>query len=146
MMAEADLAFLNGAVYTVDAARSRAQAVAVRDGRIAAVGSDDDVRELVGPTTEVVDLAGRMLLPGFQDAHCHPPPGGLEMLRCNLSDANTRPEYEELIATYAAANGDRAWIEGGGWNMSAFVVIGALAPPAPSGSAPVSVVTCPRQL
>jgi predicted amidohydrolase YtcJ len=115
-----ELAFVNGTVYTVDAARSRAQAVAVREGRIAAIGTDREVRELVGPRTEVVDLAGRMLLPGFQDAHCHPPPGGLEMLLCNLSDVHDRPAYEAAIAAYAAANPDRPWIQGGGWNMSAF--------------------------
>jgi predicted amidohydrolase YtcJ len=115
-----DLAFVNGAVWTVDAARTRAQAVAVRDGRIVAVGTDDDVREHVGPRTEVVDLAGRMLLPGFQDAHVHPPSGGLEMLQCDLNDVHTRPEYERVIAEYAAAHPDRPWIQGGGWYMSAF--------------------------
>jgi predicted amidohydrolase YtcJ len=115
-----ELAFVNGAVYTVDAVRSRGQAVAVRDGRIVAVGTDDEIRELVGPHTELVDLAGRMLLPGFQDAHCHPPPGGLEMLLCNLSDVHGRAAYEAEIAAYAAANPDRPWIQGGGWNMSAF--------------------------
>jgi hypothetical protein len=119
-MDPADLAFVNGAVWTVDAARTRAQAVAVRGGRIVAVGTDDDVRDLVGPRTEVVDLAGRMLLPGFQDAHCHPPPSGLEMLRCNLSDVHARDAYERVIEGYAHANPDRPWIQGGGWNMSAF--------------------------
>ncbi|HZB78792.1 MAG TPA: amidohydrolase, partial [Actinomycetota bacterium] len=71
-----DLAFVNGAVYTVDAARTRAQAVAVEHGRIVAVGSDDAIREHIGPRTEIVDLEGRMLLPGFQDAHVHPVSGG----------------------------------------------------------------------
>ena len=61
----ADLVFVNGAVYTVDAARRWAQAVAVKDGRIAAVGTEGDVDDLVGSTTEVIDLRGRMLLPGF---------------------------------------------------------------------------------
>jgi len=119
-MTPADLAFLGGAVYTVDAARSRAQAVAVEGGRIAAVGDDTTIREHIGRATRVVELEGRMLLPGFQDAHCHPPPGGLEMLQCNLSDAHSRAQYEEIIAAYAAANPDRPWIQGGGWNMSAF--------------------------
>src|SRR5690242_164929 len=67
----ADLVFRNGAVYTMDAARSWATAVAVRAGRITFVG-----RRLpagtIGPRTEVVDLGGRMLLPGFQDGHVHP--------------------------------------------------------------------------
>jgi hypothetical protein len=116
----ADLAFVNGAVYTVDAARRWATAAAVRDGRIAAVGTDDEVRELIGSGTEVVDLKGRMLLPGFQDAHVHPPSGGLEMLRCNLTEAYSLPEYERIIGEYAAAHADDGWILGGGWSMDVF--------------------------
>src|SRR5690242_16285296 len=81
----ADLVFVNGAVYTVDAARSWARAVAVRDGRIIAVGSNDEVLERRSSATEVVELHGRMLLPGFQDAHVHPVNGGLDTLRCDLS-------------------------------------------------------------
>ena len=80
----ADLIFVNGAVYTVDATRRWAQAVAARQGRIVAVGSDADVAELRGDRTEVVDLGGRMLLPGFQDAHVHPVAAGLDLLRCDL--------------------------------------------------------------
>lgn len=116
----ADLVFTGGAVYTVDAARRWARAVAVRGGRIVAVGADDDVRELVGPRTEVVDLRGRMLLPGFQDAHVHPPPGGLEMLRCNLSDAHSLEEYRRIVAAYAAEHPEAPWILGGGWSMDLF--------------------------
>src|SRR5438132_6944723 len=72
-----DLAFVNGAVYTVDAVRRWAQAVAVSDGRISAVGTDAGIKDSVGPSTEVIDLAGRMLVPGFQDAHIHPVGSGL---------------------------------------------------------------------
>jgi predicted amidohydrolase YtcJ len=116
----ADLAFVNGAAYTVDAARRWASAVAVREGSIAAVGTDDEIRSLVGPDTEVIDLRGQMLLPGFQDAHIHPPAAGLEMLRCNLSDAYSRAHYARIIAEYAAAHPDEAWITGGGWSMDVF--------------------------
>ena len=116
----ADLVFTNGAVYTVDAARRWAQAVAVRGGRIVAVGTDDDVRELVGPKTEVHDLKGRMLLPGFQDAHCHPPSAGLQMIQCDLSDAYTAAEYERIVRRYALEHPDEEWIQGGGWSMDAF--------------------------
>jgi predicted amidohydrolase YtcJ len=119
-MTPADLAFVNGAVYTVDAARTRAQAVAVRGGTIVAVGTDAAIREHVGRGTDVVDLHGRMLLPGFQDAHVHPPSGGLEMRQCDLNDVYTRPEYEEVIAAYASRHPDVPWILGGGWYMSAF--------------------------
>ena len=116
----ADLVFVNGPVYTVDAARSWARAVAVSGGRILAVGSDDDVREHIGSNTEIVDLAGRMLLPGFQDAHIHPPVSGLEMLRCDLSEIYGLEEYQRVISDYAAANPDVPWILGGGWAMNVF--------------------------
>lgn len=120
MSTTASLVFVNGTVRTMDARRTLASAVAVRDGRIVAVGDDDDVRDLVGSSTDVVDLRGRMLLPGFQDAHVHPPSGGLEMLRCNLSNAFALPEYERIIAAYAASHPDDPWILGGGWSMDVF--------------------------
>jgi predicted amidohydrolase YtcJ len=116
----ADLVITGGAVYTVDAARRWAQAVAIRDGRFVAVGTDEDVRGMVGPGTEVLDLAGRMILPGFQDAHIHPPASGLEMLRCNLSEAHSPEEYGRIVAEYAAAHPDEPWILGGGWSMDTF--------------------------
>jgi len=99
--------------------RSRATAVAVTGGRIVAVGGDD-VRDLIGTGTEVVDLAGRMLLPGFQDAHVHPVSGGLELLRCDLNEGTTEGEYLEIVAEYAAQHPDEEWILGGGWSMSVF--------------------------
>jgi predicted amidohydrolase YtcJ len=118
--ASADTVLVNGAVYTVDAARSWAQAVAITDGRIAIVGTDDDVRQAVGPGTEVVDLAGRMLVPGFQDAHVHPVSGGLDMLQCNLHDLSTADEYLAAIQAYADTHPEVPWILGGGWSMDAF--------------------------
>jgi predicted amidohydrolase YtcJ len=116
----ADLVFTGGGVYTVDAARRRAQAVAVRGGRIVAVGTDADVRELVGPATEIVDLRGRLLLPGFQDSHVHAPSGGLDRLRIDLSDAHSLEGYRAAIAGYARAHRDAEWLLGGGWAMDVF--------------------------
>ncbi len=117
----ADLAFTGGAVYTVDAVRRWAAAVAVRAGRIVAVGTDSEIRRLVGPKTEVHELDGRMLLPGFQDSHIHPPPSGLDMLRCDLSEAYSQEEYARIIKTYATEHPDAEWIEGGGWSMDVFL-------------------------
>jgi predicted amidohydrolase YtcJ len=119
-MTPADLAFVNGAVYTVDAARSRAQAVAVKDGRIVGVGSDDAIGEHLGPRTEVFDLDGRMLLPGFQDAHVHPVSGGVDRLQCDLHDLHSREDYLLRVKTYAHEHQDREWILGGGWSMDVF--------------------------
>ena len=83
-MTHADLVFTGGPVFTADGARSRATTVAVTGERITAVGHHE-VRELVGRRTEVVDLAGKLLLPGFQDAHVHAVYGGVELGECDLT-------------------------------------------------------------
>ncbi len=118
--ADADLVFTNGAVYTSDAARSWAEAVAVKDERIMAVGAGADVEQLIGAGTEVVDLRGRMLLPGFQDAHVHPVFGGLDLLQCALHDVGSLPDYERIIRAYADSHPQASWIVGGGWSMDVF--------------------------
>jgi len=118
--APADLVFRNGSIYTVDGARSWASAVAVRGGRIVYVGSDEGTGELIGPSTQVVDLDDRLMLPGFQDVHIHPIGGGIEAAACDLNELTTLEEYLEAIRTYAAENPDEEWILGGGWSMSVF--------------------------
>ncbi|MFC8676903.1 amidohydrolase [Streptomyces griseorubiginosus] len=119
MSPTADLVLTGGPVHTVDPARSRATSVAVRDGRIVAVGHDE-VRELIGPRTEVVDLKGKLLLPGFQDAHVHPQGAGLELGLCHLADTVDPAEYLRRIREYADRNPDVEWITGGGWSLEAF--------------------------
>lgn len=115
----ADIVFRGGAVYTVDATRSIAEAAAVSGGHIVAVGSAADVAPLVGPQTEVVDLAGGMLLPGFIDAHVHPLSGGLESLGCSLSDRQTVEALLDKLRECAAAGGE-GWLMGRGWNLGLF--------------------------
>jgi predicted amidohydrolase YtcJ len=114
----ADLLFDNGPVFTGDRAAPTRDAVAVVDGRIAAVGAH--ARELAGPRTEHVDLAGKLLVPGFQDSHIHAIFGGLELGRCELSALGTAAEYLEAIGAYARANPEQEWITGGGWSLDAF--------------------------
>ncbi|HET9171779.1 MAG TPA: amidohydrolase [Actinospica sp.] len=111
-MSSADILFDNGPVFGAEGP------VAVLGGRIAAVGPH--ARELAGPRTEHVDLAGRLLVPGFQDSHIHAVSGGLELGRCELSALRTAPEYLDAIAGYAAANPGQEWITGGGWSLDAF--------------------------
>ncbi|MEW2490179.1 amidohydrolase [Streptomyces sp. NPDC048411] len=118
-MTTADLVFTRGPVFTADPARSRATSLAVVGDRIAAVGHDD-VRELIGPGTEVVDLTGKLLLPGFQDAHIHPVYAGVELAECDLTGTVGVEEYLALIRTYADAHPDHAWITGGGWSLESF--------------------------
>ena len=97
----ADLVLTGGHAYLVDAARSWAQAVAVAAGRIVAAGTDAEVSALIGPGTEVIDLAGRMLLPGFTDSHVHASGAGLERIRCDLSGAHSLDDYLAAVRRYA---------------------------------------------
>ncbi|MFJ9950358.1 amidohydrolase [Kitasatospora sp. NPDC091207] len=118
-MPKADLVFTNGPVHTGDPARTRATSLAVTGERITAVGHDE-VRELIGPGTEVVDLGGRLLIPGFQDAHIHAVFGGAELAECDLTGTVGADEYLRRVAAFAAAHPDREWITGGGWSMESF--------------------------
>ena len=117
--AAAEVVFVGGVVYTVDAARSVATAAAVRGGRIAYVGDDAGARRLVGRATRVVELGGRMLLPGFQDSHIHPG-GGLGLTTLRLHGLMDRREVFRRIREYAGANPALAWVTGGGWEAGAF--------------------------
>ena len=99
-----------------------ASAVAVAGGKIVAVGpaGDPQVRDLTGPATEVIDLRGRALLPGFQDAHVHPAFAGVTMIGCNLIGAATLDEALGRIRAYAKSHPQLPWIAGAGWRMEWF--------------------------
>jgi predicted amidohydrolase YtcJ len=94
--------------------------LAVRDGRIAGLGSHDDVAHLVGPDTRVESLAGHWLLPAFHDSHVHPVQAGTEMNLCDLTGLGTIEEYVARVAAYVDEHPDRPWVTGGGWSMDAF--------------------------
>ncbi|MGH7293210.1 MAG: amidohydrolase, partial [Myxococcota bacterium] len=79
-MDPADAVYQNGKIYTVDPARSWVEAVAIDDGHFVAVGRNGDVAPYIGPKTRVVDLAGRMVMPGIHDMHEHPVEGGFQKL------------------------------------------------------------------
>ena len=116
----AELVFQHGAVYTVDGARSWAEAVAVSGGRIVYVGTDAGVRAWIGPTTRVVDLSGKMLLPAFHDSHVHPISGGVEAAECDLNGLATQEAVLEAVRKYAAVHPEATWIRGGGWELPMF--------------------------
>ncbi|HEY1641108.1 MAG TPA: amidohydrolase [Streptosporangiaceae bacterium] len=133
MSAHADVVLTGGPVYSAGPDGRRmgpaagpdgrpATAVAVTGGRISAVGDagGDQIRELTGPRTEVVSLAGRAVLPGFQDAHVHPAFAGVTMVGCNLIGAATLDEALDRISAYARAHPEKEWIAGGGWRMEWF--------------------------
>ncbi len=115
-----DLALLNGNILTVDAAFSKARAVAVRGDRIAAVGSDDQIKSLIGDATEVVDLKGRTVLPGINDSHSHTalwagtrPPYVLDLAYPKVRTVNDIiDEVRAQIASVAPGE----WVRGIGWD------------------------------
>ncbi|HZU93365.1 MAG TPA: amidohydrolase [Microbacterium sp.] len=113
-----EIIFHGGPVFTGSGRPLEGRAVIVRDGRVAAVIPEDQL----DPASEarLVDLRGALLSPGFQDAHIHPVGGGIELLQCNLTDAESAQECVDLIRAYAEANPDEEWILGGGWGMDHF--------------------------
>ena len=117
---QADLIVHGGRIATMDRTRSFASAMAVRHGRIVAVGGDAAVNAFAGPRTRVIELRGRTVTPGFGDAHVHPVTSGLEMLTCDLAEIHGFDAYLRAIAEYAAAHLERPWVTGGGWSMSDF--------------------------
>src|ERR1700733_15375485 len=116
----AELVLVGGKVRTPAHPSGFAQALAVRGGTILAVGADDEIRELTGRGTRMIDLRGRLALPAFGDAHVHAVAGGLESLRCNLLGLRTRHQTLDAVAAYCAGLAPGAWVLGGGWTMAAF--------------------------
>jgi predicted amidohydrolase YtcJ len=117
----ADFVLRGGAVYTVDAVRRWAEAVAVRGDRIVYVGDDKGSAAYVGAKTRIVDLKGRMLLPAFQDAHIHPISSGVVYAAgCKLEDAATADAYVRGVEDCARKHPGNGWIRGDGWSLPAF--------------------------
>ena len=120
MPGDADLIFCNGTIFDGHEFLPAGTAVRVRAASIVAAEPDADARAAAGPGTEIVDLAGGTLLPGFIDAHMHPVFAGDQLRRCDLSGAVTLPEYLAIIRDYVDRNPGDGWVTGGGWSMEAF--------------------------
>ncbi len=116
-----DLVFVNGPVYTVDAARSWASALVVTGDRITYVGDDATARTFVGSTTRVIDLKHRMLLPGFQDSHVHPADAPNPATSLDFLGLVTREQVFDRIRQFARAHPEKTWITGFGWDEVAFL-------------------------
>ncbi len=112
----ADLVITNGKLYTVDPARPHAEALAVIGDRIVAVGSVADIDTLRGPNTKVIDARGRLVMPGFDDAHVHFISGGLQLDSVDLKDAPTPAEFARRIGERAKITPKGEWITGGDWD------------------------------
>ena len=118
--AAASLVFHTGMVYTVNDSQPWATAIAIKREKIVYVGDDEGALKLVGPHTRVVDLAGKMLLPGFQDAHVHPIEAGMAYLGCSLHGATSIAEYLEVLESCDRSFPESTFVDGGGWTMDLF--------------------------
>ncbi len=116
----ADLLLLHGHIYTSTPARPWVSALAIGGETILAIGSDDEVSKFRGPRTRVIDLGGRMAMPGIIDSHIHFLDGSLSLDQLNLDDAYTVAEIQRRVRAFAAAHPDRAWLLGRGWLYDAF--------------------------
>jgi predicted amidohydrolase YtcJ len=112
----ADLVFLNGKVWTVEPAHPEVQAVAVWRDRILTVGTDAEVRPLVGPKTRVIDLKGRRVVPGFYDSHVHWFGGGQSLAQVDLKDAKDEAEFGRRLQEFDRKLPRDRWIVGGNWD------------------------------
>ncbi|MEO8201673.1 MAG: amidohydrolase family protein, partial [Gemmatimonadota bacterium] len=115
----ADLVIRNAAVYTLDAARPSAQAVAVRDGILIYVGDNAGVTQWMGPGTEIFDAKGGTLLPGLVDSHIHPI-SSIELMGCDLTNDSTPARILATIQGCGAAHPNDAWVRGTGWQLPVF--------------------------
>jgi predicted amidohydrolase YtcJ len=114
---QADMVLVHGTVLTVDAHDSVAQAIAVRDGSIVAVGTDAQVMKLVGAKTRVVDLRGRAATPGMIDTHSHYAEAGAEdLLYIGLSDASSVAQIVSRVQKRVASAKPGEWVWGRGWD------------------------------
>ncbi len=112
----ADLLIINGNIHTMDRGHPAAAAIAIHGNRIIAVGSNDEIKKLAGADTKVIDAKGRLVLPGFNDAHVHFMSGGFQLSSVDLRDANTPQEFAERIRDFAARLPKGRWITGGDWD------------------------------
>jgi predicted amidohydrolase YtcJ len=113
----ATLVLRGGKIVTVDDARPEAQAMAVRGDRIVALGSDEEIAPYVGPATEVIELEGRMAMPGFIEGHGHFTGLGQSMMNLDLMDATSWDQIVQMVGEAAKAAKPGDWITGRGWHQ-----------------------------
>ena len=111
-----DLAIVNANIHTMDEAQPIAEAVAVRGNKIVAVGSNREIRKLIGTDTKVIDAGGRLVLPGFNDAHVHFLESGFQLTSVDLRSAKSPAEFVQRIREFAAKLPKGQWILGGNWD------------------------------
>lgn len=118
--AVADVILIHARIYTVNPRQPWAEALAIRDGKILAVGKDDEISHYRGSSTKVIDGRGRLVLPGFTDCHVHFMDGSFSLQQVNVEDAKTLDEVQQQIKAYAEAHPDDVWVLGRGWSYPIF--------------------------
>src|SRR6478672_3649996 len=113
----ADIVITNANIHTIDAERSTARSIAMLNGRIVAVGSEADTKSLIGPGTRVVDAKGKLVMPGFNDAHVHFTSSGMGLSSIDLRTSASQVEFAQRIRDYAAKLKAGEWILGGRWDQ-----------------------------
>ncbi|HEY8563822.1 MAG TPA: amidohydrolase [Pyrinomonadaceae bacterium] len=116
VFAQADLIVVNANIRTMDKTKPRAEAVAVTKNRISAVGTNEEIRARAGEGTKTIDARGRLVLPGFNDAHVHFAAIGTQFFYADLRDAKTPAEIAAKIVFHARFLPAGQWLTGGGWN------------------------------
>jgi predicted amidohydrolase YtcJ len=116
----ADALVVNARVYTVNSVQPWAEAVAIRGGKVAAVGTAKELEKFRGLSTKVIDAGGRLVLPGFTDAHIHIIEGSLSLVRVHLEDTKTVADVQKLVKQFADEHPHSPWILGRGWSYPIF--------------------------
>lgn len=122
--APAELVIINAKIYTVNARQPWAQAIAIRQGTILAVGSNEDMNVYEVQSTRVLDAKGSFLMPGITDCHIHFLDGSLSLGQVALDDAKTLTEIQQRVKVYATTHADAKWILGRGWQYPVFAPSG----------------------
>lgn len=121
----ADMVLIHARIYTVNPKEPWAQAMAVREGKVIAEGSNKEIAAYQGLSTKVIDAKEHMALPGFMDSHVHIMAGAALLEQIALNDAKTIDDFQKMIEDYATAHPDKKWIQGMGWYYSIFGKNGA---------------------
>ena len=112
----ADLVITNANIRTMNAKRTVARSLVALNGKIIAIGSDADTKGYIGPNTRVIDAKGKLVLPGFNDAHVHFMETGAQLSSVDLRSAKTPEEFVQRIKDFASKLPKGQWITGGNWD------------------------------
>lgn len=116
----ADVILIHARIYTVNTSQPWAEALAIGNGKILAVGNDDEISHYRGTSTKVIDGKGRLVLPGFTDCHVHFMDGSFSLQQVNVEDAKNLDQVQQQIKAYAKAHPNDAWVLGRGWSYPIF--------------------------